>query len=365
MLQSEVRVTQQLKAGLLAAALTWCGVVPALAQTTESREALLSRGWSRLAAGQPVEAATIAEGLLTRTPRDHDALSLAMSARVAEKKPLAALDVYERWLKASGSEDVYALEHAARGTLEAIAADEDRGLALVALEGLVRAGVAGASARLKRLQGAVAPDAGRPEGRIEALRSAGAGSIPALREMVREQKGPVRANALRALAALNAQEALEDARGYLADPDPLVRAYAAVALARFGDAEGDRRVKQMLESPVADVRLIGAEAYAGRDAGAWVDAVVPLLEDPNGLNRLRAAELLGPVRPELALPVLEKAATDANPVVRADAARILATPGTTPATTGTLPLFRRLLRDPDPAVRVRGAVGIIAIAVPG
>jgi len=357
-------VSQQLKIGALLMVL-WCSAAAgASAQTAnESREAALARGWSRLAAGQAAEAARIADGVLTRTPRDHDALSLAMSAHVAQKRPLLALDAYERWLKASGAEDVFTLEHAARGTLEEIAAGEDRGLAIQALQGLVRAGVADANARLDRLRGAVAPAAGRPEAQIEALRAAGTKSVPALRDMVREQKGPVRASALRALAALNAHEAREDARGYLGDPDPLVRAYAAVALARFGDPDGETRVKQMLDSPVADVRLIGAEAYAGRGDGPWADTLVPLLEDPNGLNRLRAAELLAPVRPELALPVLEKASSDPNPVVRADAARILSTPALELPTAGSLPLFRRMLRDGDPAVRLRGAVGVIGLAV--
>jgi hypothetical protein len=359
---SEVRVSQQLKIGALLMVL-WCSAAAgAFAQTAnESREAALARGWSRLAAGQAAEAATIANGVLTRTPRDHDALSLAMSAHVAQKRPLLALDAYERWLKASGAEDVFTLEHAARGTLEEIAAGEDRGLALQALEGLVRAGVADANARLTRLRGD--PAASRPEAQVETLRAAGTKGVPALRDMVREQKGPVRASALRALAAMNAQEAREDARGYLGDPDPLVRAYAAVALARFGDPDGETRVKQMLDSPVADVRLIGAEAYAGRGDGPWADTLVPLLEDPNGLNRLRAAELLAPVRPELALPVLEKAASDPNPVVRADAARILTTPSLERHAAGSLPLFRRMLRDGDPAVRLRGAVGIIGLAV--
>lgn len=356
---------QQLKVAALAAVLSLAGAAGAHGQAApESREALLSRGWSRLAAGQAAEAAAIAERMLTRVPRDHDALSLAVAARVAEKKPIAALDAYEQWFKASSGEDVFALEHVARGTLEPIAGGDDRGLALQALQALARAGVAGASDRLGRLRGATDPAAVRPEGRIDALKAAGAGSVPALRAIMREEKGPARAAALRALAALNAHEATEEARGFLADPDPLVRASAAIALARFGDPDGESRVKQMLESPVADIRLLGAEAYAGRGEGAWTAAIEPLLEDPNGLNRLRAAELLAPVKPELARPVLEKAAADPNPVVRADAARILAAPQAGLANAGTLPVFRRMMRDPDASVRVQGAVGVITLAVP-
>jgi HEAT repeat protein len=357
-------VSQQLKVGTLTIALSLCAVAAFPQTASETRETLLSRGWSRLAAGQPGEAATIAERVLARIPRDHDALSLALTARVAEKKPLGGLDVYEQWLKASAAEDLFVLEHVARGILEEIAAGDDRGLALKALQALSRAGVAGAADRLARLQKAVDPSTMRPEARIAALKAAGAGSVPELRELMREQRGPARATALRALAALNAHEATEDARGYLNDPDPLVRASAAVALARFGDPAGEARVKEMLESPVADYRLLGAEAYAGRTEGAWIAALEPLLEDPNGLNRLRAAELLAPVKPELARPVLEKAATDPNPVVRADAARILTAPDAGLATAASVPAFRRMLRDPDPSVRVQGASGIISLSAP-
>ena len=361
------RLSRILKnASCVVAALWLCGAAAALAQTAaESREAMLSRGWNRLAAGQPADAATIAERILTRAPRDHDALSLGISARVAERKPIAALDFYEQWLKASRAEDVFALEHVARGTLEEIASGTDRGLALQALQALARAGVPGAGDRLTRLRAAVDPAAVRPEARIDALKAAGAASVPALREIMREQKGPVRASALRALATLDAHDATEEARGFLNDPDPLVRASAAMALARFGDPAGESRVKEMLASPVADYRLLAAEAYSGRGEGAWIAALEPLLEDPNGLNRLRAAELLAPVRPELARPVLEKAAADPNPVVRADAARILASPETRLGGEESLPVFRRMMRDADPAVRVQGASGVIALATPG
>ena len=359
-------MTQQLKVGALVAVLSLGSAANGLGQTApESREASLSRGWSRLAAGQPGEAATIAERLLTRTPRDHEALSLALTARVAEKKPRPALDAYEQWLKASRLEDVLALEHVARGTLEEIAAGGDRGLALQALEGLVRAGVAGANDRLTRQRGAVDPATTRAETRIDALKAAGTGSVPALREIMRDQKGPVRARALRALAQLNAHEATEEARGFLTDPDPLVRISAAIALARFGDPDGESRVREMLASPVADIRLLGAEAYIGRGPGPWTAALEPLLEDPNGLNRLRAAELLAPEKPELARPVLEKAAADANPVVRADAARILAAPETGLAAPESLPVYRRMMRDADPAVRLQGARGVVILATPG
>ena len=363
---SEVRLSQQLKVGALAAVLSLGSVVAAHGQAAPaSREASRSRGWSRLAAAQPAEAATIAERLLTRTPRDHEALSLALTARVAEKKPVAALDVYEQWLKTSRLEDVFALEHVARGTLEEIAAGDDRGLALQALEALVRAGVAGANDRLTRLRGAVNPATMRTETRIDALKAAGPGSVPALREIVRDQKGPVRASALRALAQLNAHETTEEARGFLNDPDPLVRISAAIALARFGDPDGESRVREMLASPIADTRLLAAEAYIGRGPGPWVSAIEPLLEDPNGLNRLRAAELLAPEKPELARPVLEKAATDANPVVRADAARILAASETGLAGPQSLPIYRRMMRDPDAAVRLQGGRGVVVLATPG
>ena len=337
------------------------GAASAFAQPAETREALLARGWTRLAAGQAADAATIAERMLAKAPRDHDALSLAMTARVAQQRPLAALDAYETWLKRSRAEDVFLLEHVARGTLDDIARGADRGLSIRALEVMARAGVAGARDRLDASRPSVPPAGQRTDAYVDSLQAAGAGSIPALRDVIREERGPVRAAAVRALGALNARETIDEVRALLTDQDPLVRSTAAVTLARFGDADGEARVQQMLESPVADVRLLAAEAYEGRGTGPWVSAITPLLDDPNGLIRLRAAERLAPLNPTAARAVLEAAAGDTNPVVRSEAARILSSPEAGLVTSTDLPILRRLLRDPDAAVRLQGAAGVLAL----
>jgi HEAT repeat protein len=356
-------VIRELKRFGMVVVLAHLGAVAALAQPGETRETQLARGWTRLAAGQPAEAATIAERLLAKTPRDHDALSLAMTARVAQQRALAALDAYETWLKASRAEDVFLLEHVARGTLDEIARGADRGLSIRALEVLARAGVAGARERLGAARPSAPPAGQRTEVYVDALQAAGAASVPALRDAIREERGPVRAAAVRALGALDARDTVEEVRALLTDQDPLVRTTAAVTLARFGDADGEARVQQMLQSPVADMRLLAAEAYQGRGTGPWVSAITPLLDDPNGVTRLRAAELLAPVNPTAARAVLETAAGDPNPVVRSEAARILSSAEAGLVTATDLPILRRMLRDPDAGVRLQGAAGVLALLV--
>jgi HEAT repeat protein len=113
------------------------------------------------------------------------------------------------------------------------------------------------------------------------------------------------------------------------------------------------------------MRLIAAEAYADRGTGAWVNALMPLLQDTAGLTRLRAAELLAPVNPEAARGVLTAAAADNNPVVRAEATRILDAPAIAAAIPSDLPSLRRLLRDPDPGVRLHAAGIVIGLAAGG
>jgi HEAT repeat protein len=105
---------------------------------------------------------------------------------------------------------------------------------------------------------------------------------------------------------------------------------------------------------------------------------MPALQDPNGLTRIRAAEMLLPVAPEAAMPVLLEAAKDPNPVVRGDVTRVLdrheAQSGTGAAAASSasaagsasgpmsLDVLRRLLRDPDAATRLRAAGTILSMA---
>jgi HEAT repeat protein len=358
---------------------------PAMDQTAIA----IAGAWTAIATGAHAEAVRMADKLLAANPRDHRVMTLKVEA-IAIADPVRALDAYERWLAEVRHEDPFLLDPIARGTLEQIAAGSDTVLKIAALERLVRAGVPEARGRLnasrteansaatdaalartgdaeaagRLVEAAASATQGRAEAIADALPAAGVAGIPALRRLLTASAGPTRAAAVRALGKLDARVTLPELKSAMNDPDPLVRAWAAVSLARMGENQGEEQVARMLESPVADLRLIAAEAYADRGHGSWVSAILPLLKDPGGLTRLRAAELLAPVEPQAARTVLTDAAENANPVVRAEATRILAEPSLALLTPGDWPTIRRWLRDADPVVRLHGA-GIVIDLVSG
>ena len=67
--------------------------------------------------GQPGDAERSSDALLEASPRDHDALSLKIRARLGGRGVPAALDAYEAWLPAVRQrEDVFLLETMRRGS---------------------------------------------------------------------------------------------------------------------------------------------------------------------------------------------------------------------------------------------------------
>jgi HEAT repeat protein len=94
-------------------------------------------------------------------------------------------------------------------------------------------------------------------------------------------------------------------------------------------------------------------------------AIAPLLENRDGTIRLEAARLLASVNPDAAKRVLNEAATDPNPAVRAEAARILEETTESVPGIADLSLARRMLRDRDAMVRLRGAGVLLAAARAG
>ena len=374
------------------------------ASATDSDLAALGTGWAALAGGRPQEAIKTADALLTRRPADHRAVDLKIEA-LAPGEPLRALDAYEAWLGKVRIEDVFLLLPVARGTLKQIASGKDRALAMQALRRLAQSGDAQDAARLqeflksgtgagsepapspqqdvqlalqgdaaaaKRLTAPQAASTVPPQSLARALMAAGPAGVPMLRALLKNPAAPVRMEAALSLGKIGAAEVLPDLKTAMKDPE--VRSYAAVALARLGDPDGEAVVQELLESPVLDMRLLGAQAYEGKGAGPWVQAIMPALQDPNGLTRIRAAELLAPVAPEAALPVLLEASKDPNPVVRADVMRVfertgLLTPGQQLQTSTTaapdapmsLEALRRLLRDPEPGTRLHAAGAIVSM----
>ena len=102
---------------------------------------------------------------------------------------------------------------------------------------------------------------------------------------------------------------------------------------------------------------MAVEALADGKDREWTGVAKLLLANPNGLTRLRAAELLLSAEPEAARAVLAKAAADGNPVVRQEAVRILET-----LAPYDVKLLRGLLGDTSSWVRLHAAGALLAAA---
>ncbi|HYE03163.1 MAG TPA: HEAT repeat domain-containing protein, partial [Phycisphaerales bacterium] len=144
----------------------------------------------------------------------------------------------------------------------------------------------------------------------------------AIELLVAEAAGPVperRANAIEALllAPARLKPVLPAA---LADPNPGVRAVAAMVVGRGAVTEAAGQAEALLADPSPFVRA--AAIYALRRAGRAVDPspLGPMLVDPNPRLRAHAAFILGELGEQSALPMLREAARD--PMLRARQAEV-------------------------------------------
>jgi HEAT repeat protein len=342
-----------------------------------SKATELSRSWAAIGQGDYARAEQIAAALLRANPSDHSAIAVSLAATVGAGQPTAALDAYEQWLKRTRHEDVFLLQPIAAGTLAAIAAGDDIGLAVDALSKLAASdpetarGALGkrtdAGPEFDRVRAALGDKAavtrlvdnlGAPSSRekLLALQAVAAvADIPAtaIAPLLSDPAPPVRAAAAETLARVQGAAAVEPIKPLLADPDAYVRVSAAVALGRLGDAAGLDALTRMLASDAGDTVAMAAVVLKERgvDVSGAADRI---LADPNPLTRLGAIPLLADASRAQAL--LSQAASDPNPVVRARAGRILT------AGASDLPTLRRLLRDSNPDVRLGSADALLQIA---
>ncbi len=365
---------------------------PAAASPAAAAAQELSAGWGALAAGRTEAAEAVAERLLQAGPRRHEALSLKIAARVQAGHPETALDDYEQWVKGAPHEDVFLLQPIAVGVVEALTRAADVGVRVDALQALAEAGDATAAARLgsiaaerpgiadealarannpeaiARLSRRVAAPNPRADmsGAIDTLAAVNAPGAAATFAAALDpaRAMPTKMAAARALAKIGATDAIPQLRRALQDPDPPVRMTAAAALARLGDASGADLVREMENSPVADIRLMAAEVAApGNPAGAWVGTATGVLNDVDPLARLSAARLLvaHAADPAAGLAVLNAALADPNPALRLAAVRAVET-FPREILGNDVPTLRRLLRDPDPRVRILAAGALLTLA---
>lgn len=365
--------------------LTSCAGGRASAQTDPSFGPL-ARGWSALASAQPAVAIAQADQVLAASPRSHEGISLKVAA-LAPMDPRRALDAYEQWSAASRRDDVFVIEPIAKAVLGDVAskAGPDPLLRFEALATLARIGDSGARAQIESAAttdpssvGAAVSGAALGDARsmaslrrlaasnevadksaiVRALADSKDPSAAAILLPLLKDPSPVtRAAAATALGELRASSATAGLRDALRDPVSVVRSSAAVALHLLGDTGGDDLLSGMLNGDVPELRLMAAAAFRDDPRGTWVEAIRPLLNDPDGLNRFKAAELLAKLEPDAARAAVHSGFASANPNVREEAARVLA--GDLPDDVATL---RVLLRDGSAWVRLHAARGVLKLA---
>ena len=342
---------------------------------------LLAKGWTAIAAGKPDEAVAVANQILKRRPGSHGALMLKIEGLAAGPRPLAALDAYEEWLTSAGEqvEDRGLLEPVALGLLWGLRNDQDLRVQSTALAALARSGDAEARAQLAQQGGAGNPAA------IVALATTGdAAGVTALRRMVETPdrrdktaaiellaergavtpqlvtallKDPVplnRAAVAKLIAVTNQPDATQHLQTLLKDPDPYVRISATLGLARVGEPVAVNKVHAMLTGEVPDLQLLAADALGPGAAQQALQAVRPLLQNPDGLIRFHAAAFVGRTDPAAVRDVLLAGLIDENPVVQEEAARVLAD-----APTVDLAALRKLLRHGSRYVVAQAAAALL------
>ena len=139
------------------------------------------------------------------------------------------------------------------------------------------------------------------------------------------------------------------------DPDPLVHASVTLARAKTGDERALADARAMLASEVPDIRLSAAEALVSTLPGEAEQAVRPLLTNPDGLNRFRAAAIVGRSDPAAVQSVLMEGLAHQSPLIQQEAARLVGTILPT-----NIVLLRQLLRDSDHSVVVAAAGALVS-----
>ena len=136
---------------------------------------------------------------------------------------------------------------------------------------------------------------------------------------------------------------------------------STITLAQMGDATALSAVDRMLASNVPDLQIAASRAWEGRP-GPWVEAMRPLLDNPEGLTRLEAARAIAPVDPEAARRVLGAALADSNPVIRYESAKALEEVPALHLASTDIAALRQRLRDGDATVRMSAASALLRLA---
>lgn len=379
---------------LVAALLLLCGpgggaalAVPSQrAQGAGTQASPLREAQAHLAAGRAAEALAVADRLLIVRPSDVGALRVKVEALVALARVEQAHAAYDAYFAATHAEDDETLVRLARGVLVELERAPTVEARIEALAVRARAGDAAARAAIEAVAKAVPPTTatwratlalaalgdraairrvvttsgqGTGSGRVagvDGLRHVPpADAVEALRSALRDTDTMVQATAAEVAAAHPMPQLRDDLLRVMRESRQGAPLWAAVALAKVGERAADPVIRSAVDG-LPDGRLIAARALAGGADRLWVDKLRPLLEDNNALFRVLAAEqLLGPA-PEAARPALVSALADVNPLIRAEAVRVLASEPTVDRA-----LMRRALRDASADARLHAARALMRL----
>lgn len=341
----------------------------------------LAEGRAALGRGDVRRAITTADAVLLKTPLSEDALALKIDALASANDWETALDAYERFLNAGGSEQPDLLQVIGSASLrEAIAFFPT--IRQLALSRLACGGDRDALLELRRMPPPRPDDidahltraklgdftavnslrdlvsGGTPSNRILALQALAQlkdrGAADATRDALRHPDGSVRLAAAR-LARVAGPAGLEpELRLLVGDPNPLIAAEATAALAIVGDQVAVGRLPALIASPVPEVRLAALAAQLEHGATpAVVDGLTGVARIRTSSAWTSAVELLVRADSRAGASVLREAFEDASPSVRIQALRLASLLPMNEL--GDFAPFRRWLRDPNTFVRLETA----------
>jgi HEAT repeat protein len=349
------------------------------------QDALVSRARDALKSGRAANAIELSDQVLSGAPDNMAAINVKIDATIALGDLRGALRAYDAFVNMSGRDSAAVLAPVARAYLKTLTQSTLIGTKIDALEALAANGDADAKSTLQTL--AKDDNAGRPA--AEALARLGdKAAAQRVAQFAAQAQGSQRADALRTIATIKDVPAEALVREALKANDPALQAAgadlaaargmktlvpelrqtmasgiaqgqyrAALALVALGDSTGRERVAEALASDVPDSRLSAAAALRKTGDKSWIPRVTPLLANQDGLNRFFAAEMLLPEDRAAAMRVLHPATADPNPVIRGEAARILAEAPST-----DISQLRPFLGDSAPRARLWAAKGVLAKA---
>lgn len=360
---------------------SWAAAQQAAASPQAIESAALADGWSRLAKGDAAGAALVASQALARDPLSAAAASLAVEAELARGGTTGGLNAYEKWLGSRRLEDGYVLRRVARAllveatgkqpnftarleALRALAADGDRDAAATLEQGahagrfaetraLAALGNEQAVARL------IAQLASAPMKTpiIDALAESGSKlAVPPLQALLADPSDVNRAAAADALGRLGAVETIPQLRPLLNDQVFIVKLKAAGALFRLNDSEGLLLLNEVAQSEHAAIRVAAAKELESQPDTLWQSMVRNLTSDPDPVVRMDAARLIAPYDQPLAKRVLDELMRDGNIGIREAASDVLVE-----RVASDFATLRALLRSGDLAVRVKAAGRILEL----